>query len=464
MSVKNTVPLYKKQFSFLDTSANAFLIAIFGFFPLIVFRDYTNITRAKLITFLCLFFIFAAVVLFVFGGVFLDGYRPKRKPLPSNLPFVFLGIYLLSAVLSFLFSPYRSLKNGMGKSAFLFGSGRYDGFLLLLCYAAAFLLLSFFGSFKKIHILVITGALTVMNIIGIIQTRGINIFKLYPAEAHKGKLDDFVSTVGNIDFFSSIISVFLPIVIFALFLIKLNIFEKIFLFISAALSVYLLFSLNVSSGKLAVTVTACLAVPFLCFVKKKISLRGAVIILAAEALLFAVFLAAVYKFVPVNTGGASVNRPFLTEISNILHGEIDETTGTYRVGIWLSALKMWLKRPIFGTGMGAFMKAFADFTDGELAAFSFGKIDTCHNEYLQILCVGGAVGLASYIGFIISLIIEAFKHGRENPYIWVLLGGMFCYLIQAFFNFSIIITAPVIWAVFGSINNLMRRAENEKNI
>lgn len=464
MSVKSTVPLYKKQFSFLDTSANAFLIAIFGFFPLIVFRDYTNITRAKLITFLCLFFIFAAAVLFVFGGVFLDGYRPKRKPLPSNLPFVFLGIYLLSAVLSFLFSPYRSLKNGMGKSAFLFGSGRYDGFLLLLCYAAAFLLLSFFGSFKKIHILVITGALTVMNIIGIIQTRGINIFKLYPAEAYKGGLDDFISTVGNIDFFSSIISVFLPIVIFALFLIKLNIFEKIFLFISAALSIYLLFSLNVSSGKLAVTVTACLAVPFLCFVKKKISVRGAVIILVAEALLFAVFLAAVYKFVPVNIGGASVNRPFLTEISNILHGEIDETTGTYRVGIWLSTLKMWLKRPIFGTGMGAFMKAFADFTDGELAAFSLGKIDTCHNEYLQILCVGGAVGLASYIGFIISLIIGAFKRGRENPYIWVLLGGMFCYLIQAFFNFSIIITAPVIWTVFGSINNLMRRAKNEKNI
>lgn len=176
------------------------------------------------------------------------------------------------------------------------------------------------------------------------------------------------------------------------------------------------------------------------------------------------FLAAVYAFVPVNTDKTSVNRDFLTEISNILHGEIDETTGTHRIGIWLNALKMWLKHPIFGTGMGTFMKTFADFTGGNLAVFSGGKVDTCHNEYLQILCVGGIAGLASYLGFIVSLTVGAIKYGNKNRYIFVLLGGMFCYLIQAFFNFSIIITAPVIWTVFGSINNLVRRAENEKDI
>jgi hypothetical protein len=67
----------------------------------------------------------------------------------------------------------------------------------------------------------------------------------------------------------------------------------------------------------------------------------------------------------------------------------------------------------------------------------------------------GVVGLLNYIAFLFFQIKNGIK--KINKYSAILLIAMTCYIIQDFFNLSIVIVTPIFWLLmalhYTSLNN-----------
>lgn len=100
---------------------------------------------------------------------------------------------------------------------------------------------------------------------------------------------------------------------------------------------------------------------------------------------------------------------------------------------------------LFGTGPDTMLysdiEAFSRY-DEVLGGTIVARIDIAHNEYLNILYHQGILALASYLGALIAA-AKKWVCGSGQDAVTAVLGTMlFCYSVQAFFGFSMIMTAP----------------------
>lgn len=142
------------------------------------------------------------------------------------------------------------------------------------------------------------------------------------------------------------------------------------------------------------------------------------------------------------------------QTSSIIKGNIDDSYGTNRIYIWKNTIRIIPKNIIHGVGIDNFYYAF----DGKplVKVGKNTKYDKAHNEYLQILITEGIFSLLSYLGFYFLIIINVFKH--KNIYMLLPVIG---YLVQAFFNISVIEVAPLFYISCGL---LYERKSVEKNV
>ena len=157
---------------------------------------------------------------------------------------------------------------------------------------------------------------------------------------------------------------------------------------------------------------------------------------------------------------------FLYEIHEILHGNLDDDFGTYRIFLWKRSISLIKDYPIIGTGPDTFAVRFMDKYTQDVA--QLGEItinDTAANNYLTILVNIGIIGLVSYLAFLILQLIYAIKKG--NIYSMVLFIAFICFIIQDFFNLWVVITIPIFWVlmslIFISIKNKCTNETEEKN-
>jgi O-antigen ligase len=100
-----------------------------------------------------------------------------------------------------------------------------------------------------------------------------------------------------------------------------------------------------------------------------------------------------------------------------------------RLEIWKSALKVFEKNPLFGTGIGDYYvdmdKEFkqSGFTTGYYKDFN------AHNQYLEILCISGVSGFLLFLTIIGFMIAFAIKDRN-------ILYGAFIMMILIFFSFE----------------------------
>lgn len=90
-------------------------------------------------------------------------------------------------------------------------------------------------------------------------------------------------------------------------------------------------------------------------------------------------------------------QPVIDEISTTL--EIERLGFDARLAIWLDGLNGVKDFPTFGTGLGVFPHIFPKYFS-ELSQIAFPRtifINYAHNEYLQLLCEAGIVGLAIFL-------------------------------------------------------------------
>ena len=135
----------------------------------------------------------------------------------------------------------------------------------------------------------------------------------------------------------------------------------------------------------------------------------------------------------------------LWEAHEVLNFRPDPSYGSERIGIWGVTMGLIGEHPVFGIGFGNFqdeaMRRIA--ARGPRLAQVF---DNPHCLPLEIAVTAGIPALLLFLALAVSLLRRCVR-ARELTLALCLL----CWLTQSCFTFSVCITSPIAWAVFGMI-------------
>ncbi len=134
----------------------------------------------------------------------------------------------------------------------------------------------------------------------------------------------------------------------------------------------------------------------------------------------------------------------------------NDSVGSYRMYYWKRTRAIMLDRPWLGSGPDTYGEVFKDEYGEDKIKLHYEK---AHNEYLQIAMTLGYPALGLYLALVMMVLWGLIKvmrrgviwqgdrrHGFIAPMVFCCIVG---YLVQAFFNISVISTAPMYWAMLG---------------
>lgn len=391
-------------------------------FPFYVEGDYTSLTEGKY-----------RIFLIICGGYVLLmsilSLREKRRLRWCGAEYC-AAAYLAVTLLSAAVSPYPGT---------WLGNERYEGALTIAVYVLTFFFLSRYGRVKlwQLHLLGIS--VGVYSILCLLQIAGGNPLGLYPgdlgyADAGIAYNGAFLGTMGNAGLSGAWLSLSVPMLFAALLLLRR---EGRWLLLPMILGVLTVALMDVSAAVLGVAGSLLLTLPML--VSKKNSAMAKGITVSA----FAVLILAIWFFSMPGTAG---------ELHLLLHGMMADSFGSGRIGIWRQLVERIPRQWLLGSGADTVgLLGLVPFV-GESAAGELVEraVDVAHNEYLQILICQGVFALAAYLGLLVTL-CRRWRKADTIP--GKILGcGILGYCIQAFFSFSMCITAPLFWLALGLLN------------
>jgi O-antigen ligase len=164
---------------------------------------------------------------------------------------------------------------------------------------------------------------------------------------------------------------------------------------TAAVMVGTIFLSGSRGGMLAILAELIILAALL--VRQKRSLRTAIGI--------GVFLALVVGLL-VWIGGGELSKRIATAGPG--HSELSSDIRTY---INRDGLRMFLKKPLLGWGLGTFPIVYPEFRTFYTNFF----VNEAHNDYLQLLVEMGVLGFATMVWFVVTLYIRAFKKIKNWP-------------------------------------------------
>ncbi|MBR3661564.1 MAG: O-antigen ligase family protein [Bacilli bacterium] len=129
---------------------------------------------------------------------------------------------------------------------------------------------------------------------------------------------------------------------------------------------------------------------------------------------------------------------------DIIKGNAQDNYGTNRIFIWRNTLKIVPENLLHGVGIDNFYYAFGK----KPLTMNKWVFDKAHNEYLQILICEGVFSLIAYLIFFGVITIKGIKKSYENKEIYLILP-IIGYLVQAFFNISVLEVAPFFYIALG---------------
>ena len=397
----------------------------------------------------CLFFVFSTGIwlLALTGGIVCGRGKDLVRP-GRNTQELLLIWFVAACALSTLLSPWAMYLPASG--------GRYNTLLTYFLYALVMFGVSRFGRAKQYLLYVFLAAYSICCLIALIQLLGGNPLDLFPN--HLNYYDPFVremapflGTLGNIDLFSALHCLALPMSV--VWLVMGHQKNRALGLIPLALGLLCVLWVQVASGILALVVSACLFLAFLPALlyqrygyfaktgKRNRLLLGVIPVLGLLAAMLIVLKA--YPF----SGGT------LSELHQILNGQISDTFGSSRIAIWKNTLQVISAHPLLGVGPGALGNVltvhFSRYSD-VLGCLVETGVNDAHNEYLHYLASFGILGflplfLLQLRTAILFLRVKAYRYNE----CLVLGAGCFCYMVQAFFNIGTCITTPMICIVWG---------------
>lgn len=422
-----------------------FLVLLFAVYPFAgMISGYGNFTFGKYLVFVLLSLTyFAGLAYCFFSGLRRGDFRLNLLFRLRNCTLTQKAILLfaLFAVVSSLLSDYPAIVWQ--------GSGRYEGLSAILIYVGLFLAVSAFGAFSRRYLYLLLIPFFSNIVICLLQLAGYNPFYLYPngLNYYDGNIvysGEFLGTIGNAGLLAAFFCLLIPV--FICYFLRARGDKWRYLFLVAAIcGLYVLIRSQIAAGILAVAVSALLIIPLL--LPKK---RWRMIYLIVVIVLLMVALIFVYNYqekYPDKTG-------FFAELSAIMHGEIDDSFGSSRILIWRECLALVPEHPLFGGGPDTLMPRLdLVFTaDGDSPYARRTRVDTAHNDYLQILVNLGALALIAYLLALISSAVSFFRQASVNHQVLICGAGVLCYSIQIFFSYSTCIVAPFFWVLWGMLH------------
>lgn len=358
-------------------------------------------------------------------------------------PQFFILLYLLWTVLSTLCS--------VAPATSLWGTQRREGLVSIAMYCVAFLLVSFFGRPKKLHLWLFAAGVTFCCGVAVIQLLGYNPLLLFPEGMsyykRSGYAGSFLGTVGNIDLLSAVLCVAIPVLWVAVLRLKGR--WKYALLLPLALSLGVLCLSYVEAGLVGVFGGALLTIPVVApgddRHRKRLALGAGALILLTTA--------AIYFF------GADMPG-FLSEVHQLLHGHWDDDFGSGRLHIWRNVLPLIPERPLLGGGpdtLGIRGGVYFERYSTQLNILLRSVADAAHNEYLNVAINQGLPALLFYMTALLSAAVFWVKQSPQNTAAAICGAGVLGYCIQAFFGLSSIVSAPFFWLVLALLTSEMGR-------
>ena len=342
-------------------------------------------------------------------------------------------------------------------------AGRNEGILMLLSYYTFFYLARFLKSDKSKYLLVniFLGIGVVHCIYGLCQ-----YFKLFEnivfSVSYGGS--GIKGVTGNPNFMGTLV-VMLGGLSAGLFYYSDKLWKKLIYLVLLGLFLVTMLLTKTMSGYFGVAMMVLVFFGYLTITRKKHIQFTAKYFSSFNILLVTVIVGIIGLF-SINKLMKGYIFQELTNIYNelshiITTGEIEESFGTYRFGIWKNTLQLVPHYLLSGVGVDALAMPFY---------YNFGLIndtiiDKTHNECLQILITMGLPALVTYLTYyffvgkdvlvrLVEIVNQDRKWNGEPLYVGlglVLIG----YLCQAFFNISVIDVAPFFWVLLGLMSESM---------
>lgn len=486
----------------LELITDIFIFIIILIFPLLVDNSgYFHILECKWKYYFIIFSFYFLSIIFTLLYYFIKYKISYIKEIKLNKIQISILILLLVYIFSSVFSPFRD------KCNLLIGVGRGEGLIISSFYLLSAFFISIFGKFKKRYLIYFSLSSILISFIGFLQYLGFNPFYLY-----KNGLGFhncwYITTIGNIDTVSALYCLFLSVSFVSFLFIENTRYENFIHILSLFLGFFIFGIINVLSGKVAFITTFVLIFPLLIINNKRLSKLlfffaiflfsyGINIVLNSKyyfdlgkiklnfnfnwiTLLFLIIgIISIYfsKKISNTTFDFSKNKKvikklyfiigtcvllfiigvyfidvksgILSEIHQILHGNFLDKFGSFRIFLWRRTLRLFLNFPILGSGPDTFAIQFmARYTEDIKAIGPLTINDTAANVYLTMLINLGIVGLFCYLRFLF-LQLKGFFNKKNNKYYKYLLIIIICYLIQDFFNLSVVIVSPLFWVLMG---------------
>jgi O-antigen ligase len=410
-----------------------FVIAITCIIPLIINPSPVAFDRCALPKVLSIYVLTIFMLLFYFMKL-------RKKSINTYAPDYLIVGYSLLVTLSTYLSIDRTLSL-IGRPL------RWEGLAAIFCYMFIYLIASKYYTFSKKHLKYLIISSILIAIYGITQFYGYEIIKPEPRKINW--IRHSYSTIGNRNFLGSYLVLILPI--------------SMYYYISSKRLTYLVSSCILYSCLLCTLTRGAwigfgtLLLFFIYYIfRYKINTKYLIALLAA-------FIIATYT-INATSNGDLLNRA--SKLKNDIANISSDNSGAGRIFIWRNALKLLPNKPILGSGPDTFGIVFMDKFGDEVKTVLKSDLyfDKAHNEYLQQAITTGIPSMILYISFGLTILIRAHKNIKNNKLLIPLFCSILGYAVQAFFNISVVMVAPVLWALLGITANLAYNEETQSQV
>ena len=337
-----------------------------------------------------------------------------------------LLIYVFFQFLSSVFA-YNPLLAFAGETP---KAGRFEGFASLVIYAILFYAAKNFMNPTKKKVITTFSVLSIVSVYALVQ-----YYQFDPLVIYRHYRSMIFSTIGNQNFLGSLM-VMLTVLALGLFLHFKKWYYAVF------------FSLFFSTLLVAQT-RSC----WLSFALILVLITFSVIIFHRDK--WDSFLISIALMIAIAFTLNKSKKNVLSSRSGTIKKELamkDEYGGSGRLKIWEITGLVIQDHPFLGTGPENLKSVIHAEHKKEINAYYRVKgtsVDKAHNEFLHIAAVTGIPSLLIYLSMILVILIQNGRFlFRENMKTLLLLT-ILAYLVQAFFNISVIAVAPIFWILLG---------------
>lgn len=418
------------------------------FMYFIIFIIYLNV-GSLLVSISNIKYLFFSKGIFYFGLVALILFLLKYSLFDRKFKLSYLWIFLLSIF------GYLSYYYAFDQHVALYGYfNRHEGLLVILSYYFIFLLASLIDrkyQKKIMDFLLFTGILQIA--LGTAQTLKIqNIFGYDRTNDWSNNFKFASGVFGNPNFYSSYIIICL-MYCYGMLLNCSKKIQRVLYLILTSIFIYGIIIGN-TSGCLISSLIILIVTLFFKVLRigkiKKIKLSKVIIIFLVLCSFSFVSIKIVNKYTHSRIPKTLYSN--VQEVIKIFDNGIDDSTGNGRIFVWRKVFDN-LPRYLY-TGIG--IDNFGFIRNGHylctIVKDRYQCFDKVHNEYLQKLITEGIFSFISYISLLITTICIYKKRNCDNYISKACFLSFMAYLIQAFFNISVINVAPMFYMVSGFLN------------